>query len=230
MKIIAMIPARMGSKRIPKKNIRIMDGKPLICYAIDRALECKAFDSVWVNSEDEMLGKIARQAGVNFHRRPPEFATDTATNRDFVYEFFKGHVCDYVVMVNTTSPLLKANTIKRFCELVRTGKYDTVMSIISEKAETFYKGKPLNFNVTEKVNSQVLPPVETIIWALTAWKRDVFMSMEEKGQCAVYGGKLGTFAIPKDESCDLDTEDEWRIAEGILESRKMEREPEYYDI
>lgn len=225
-----MIPARMGSKRIPKKNIRILDGKPLIRYAIDTAVESGEFESVWVNSEQEKLGAIAEEAGANFHKRPVELATDTATNREFTYEFMEKHLCDYVVMVNTTSPLLRPNTVRTFCELVKTGKYDTVMSTVSEKAEAFYEAEPLNFKVTEKVNSQFLPPVDKIVWALTAWKRDIFMELEDRGECAVYGGRLGTFAIPKDESCDLDTEEEWRIAEGIMSSRKSFKKPEYYDF
>lgn len=230
MKIIAMIPARMGSKRIPKKNIRIMDGKPLIRHAIDVALDSDEFESIWVNSEEEKLGLIANEAGVGFHKRPVDLATDSATNREFTYEFLEAHPCDYVVMVNTTSPLLRAETVKRFCKMVKTGEYDTIMATVSEKAETFYQGQPLNFDTAEKVNSQVLPPVDKVVWALTAWKRELFMKMEESGQCAVYGGKMGTFAIPQDESCDLDTEEEWRIAEGIMESRKADRTPSYYDL
>ena len=230
MKLIAMIPARMGSKRIPRKNIRIMDGKPLIRHAIDLALASEEFDSVWVNSEDQRLGAIAREAGVQFHKRPEALATDTATNREFTTEFLEAHACDYVVMVNTTSPLLRVETIRRFCALVRSGAYDTVLSTISEKAETFYQGAPLNFKTTEKINSQLLPPVDFVVWALTAWKREVFLKLQSGGQCPVYGGRLGMFAVPKDESCDLDTEEEWRIAEGLMEARKRNPEASYYAV
>lgn len=66
-KLIAMIPARMGSKRIPKKNIRLMMGKPLIQYPIDLALHSKGFESVWVNTESEALGKACMKMGAKFH-------------------------------------------------------------------------------------------------------------------------------------------------------------------
>lgn len=217
--IIAMIPARLGSKRIPKKNIRYMGDKPLIQYPIELAVNSSRFESVWVNTESEELGQAAVKLGVNFHRRPTELANDQATNREFTYEFMQKHKCDYVVMVNPTSPMLRQETIDRFLDYVEENDYDTVMSVISEKEETFFRGKPLNFSLEEKVNSQLLEPTEKIVWALTAWKRETFMKLQESGINPVFGGRLGRFAIPKDEACDLDTPEDWRIAEGILMSR-----------
>lgn len=89
-KLIAMIPARMGSRRIPKKNIRYMLDKPLIQYPIDLAKNSGAFDSIWVNTESKSLGHTCEKMGICFHERPLELSGDKATNRDFTYEFLKG--------------------------------------------------------------------------------------------------------------------------------------------
>lgn len=231
-KMIAMIPARLGSKRIPKKNIRYMWDKPLIQYPIDLCLNSGLFESVWVNTESLELGKIVQTLGAKFHERPKELAGDTATNRDFTYEFMQKHECDYVIMVNTTSPLLREDTVIKFLEFVNENDFDTVVSVISEKEEVFFRDQPLNFSLEEKINSQYLEPVESIVWALTAWKRENFMKLQEQGKNPVFGGKLGKFAIPKDESCDLDTEEDWRIAEGILASRESQniRERRYMEL
>ncbi|OUM88995.1 MAG: hypothetical protein BAA01_10285 [Bacillus thermozeamaize] len=220
-KYIAMIPARLGSKRIPKKNIRYLAGKPLIKYAIDLALSVGLFDSVWVNTESDELGRVAGEYGALFHKRPADLANDQATNREFVYEFLQKHECDYVVMINTTSPLLTVDTARKFMEFVDNNDYDTVLSVISEKAEFFFKDSPINFSLAEKVNSQLLEPVHKVVWALTAWKRDVFLKLQNENKNPVFGGKLGLFSIPKDESCDLDTEEDWRIAEGFLQARRI---------
>ena len=67
-----MIPARMGSKRIPKKNIRLLNGKPLIQYAIDAVKEADCFDEIWINSESEVIEKLANDAGVNFYKKTRE--------------------------------------------------------------------------------------------------------------------------------------------------------------
>jgi CMP-N-acetylneuraminic acid synthetase len=227
-RFVVMIPARMGSKRIPKKNIRYLAGKPLIQYPIDLCKNNPKVKEIWVNTEDEQLGSIAVNMGVSFHKRPEELAGDKATNREFTYEFLSNHNCDYVIMVNTTSPLLREKTLEEFLEYVENNGFDTVVSVISEKAESFYKGEPLNFTLKEKINSQLLEPVEKIVWALTAWKKETFIELQNKGFNPVFGGKIGRFAIPKDESCDLDTEEDWRIAEGILVSRQLENSEKRY--
>ena len=229
-KMIAMIPARLGSKRIPYKNLRYLAEKPLIQYPIDLALQSGCFEEVWVNTESEALGRVAEKMGARFHRRPEDLATDTATNREFTYEFLQKHLGDYVVMVNTTSPLLRKETVQSFIRYLEENDYDTVLSVVSEKAETFFRGEPLNFSLKEKINSQFLEPVEPVVWALTAWKRAPFLAMQETGRNPVFGGEVGKFTIPKDESCDLDTEEDWRIAEGILAARNQKHDKRYMEM
>ncbi len=223
-RLVAMIPARMGSKRIPKKNIRYMLDKPLIQYPIDLALQCNRFESVWVNTENEELGHACEKMGAKYHRRPAELSTDAATNRDFTYEFLKNHECDYVIMVNPTSPALRQETLERFIDYIEDNDFDTVMSVLSIQAEAFFCGEQINFTGEDKIPSQDLEPIEYIVWALTAWKRDTFIRLQESGQCPVFGGKLGRFAIPKDEAADLDTEQDWRIAEAALLARRQHDE------
>lgn len=228
MKIIAMIPARLGSKRIPKKNLRYLDGKPLIQHVVDLAKESGVFDEIWVNSESKELGQLAKKLEVNFHERPANLANDTATNQQFTEEFLKNHDCDYVIMVNTTSPLLKKETICEFVSFLKANSYDTIFSVVEEKAETFYQDKPLNFSLQEKVNSQLLEPTSKIVWALTAWKKDVFLEACAQKKCGVFYGNYGLFSIPKDECIDLDTEEDWNIAEGMLMSRKIKGDIKYW--
>jgi CMP-N-acetylneuraminic acid synthetase len=207
-----------------------MCGRPLIQYPITLALQSDLCAEVWVNTEDEALGHAAEKLGARFHQRPKELATDNATNRDFTYEFLQKHPCDYVVMVNPTSPLLREETFVRFLEFVNRNDFDTVLSVVSEKEETFFQGKPLNFSLKEKINSQLLEPTQKIVWSMTAWKRECFLSLQQKGENPVYGGNIGLFEIPKNESCDLDTEEDWNIAEGILIARTMQAEKKYMEL
>lgn len=219
-KLVAMIPARIGSKRIPKKNIRYMLDKPLIQYPIDLAKESEAFESIWVNTESRELGQACEEMGALFHQRPEELASDTATNRDFTYEFLKKHECDYVVMLNPTSPALRQNTLARFVQFLQTNDFDTIMSVQSFQSEAFYRGEKINFTGEDKIPSQMLEPVEVVVWALTAWKRETFLHLQENGECPIFGGKLGRFVIPKDEAADLDLEEDWRIGEAALLARQ----------
>lgn len=223
-RLIAMIPARIGSKRIPKKNIRYMHDKPLLQYAIDSAIASNCFSEVWVNSESDLIGELAVECGAKFHKRPDELSSDTATNQQFTEEFLIKHPCDYVIMVNSTSPVLRVDTIRKFCDFVKENQYDTVFTVIDEYAECFLGDEPINFSLDKKVNSQNLRPVRKIVWALTAWKRDKFLETVSNNLCGTYSGKIGLYSIPKDESCDLDTPEDWAIAEGIIESRKNKNE------
>lgn len=225
-----MIPARLNSKRIPKKNIRYLGNKPLIQYAIELAGNENRFESIWINTESKELSVIAGKMGINYHPRPPYLAGDTVTNREFTYEFLQKHDCDYVIMVNTTSPLIRQRTMSQFIDFVENYDFDTVLSVIAEKEEIFFKGKPLNFTFNKKVNSQLLEPIEKVCWALTAWKKETFMKLQERGENPVFGGLIGKFLIPKDESCDLDTIEDWNIAEGIIASRINQFEERYIEI
>ena len=75
-------------------------------------------------------------------------------------------------------------------------------------------------------------PVEEIMWAMTAWKRETFIALEESGKCPIFGGNLGRFPIPKDESVDLDTDEDWNIAEGVMLARQRLQvtEPRYMEL
>ena len=215
-RLIAMIPARMGSKRVPRKNARLMCGKPLLRYAIDAALEAGCLDAIWVNTESDLLGRLAVQCEVGFHKRPEALAVDTATNQDFTTEFLQNHECDFVVMINPTSPLLQPATVRRLCELVRTDAHDTVLSVLDEKAECFFENRPVNFSTRVKTNSQDLTPVRKVVWALTAWRRSHFLDVAGRGECGVFSGRLGLFPMPLNESCDIDTQEQWDVVEGML--------------
>ena len=200
----------------------------MISYAIDLAVHSQRFDEIWVNSESDLLNELAIGPGVKFHKRPVNLSSDDATNQDFTAEFLEKHQCELLMMVNPTSPLLRAETVRCFHDFVLNNDYDTVISVLDEHAECFYHNRPLNFSFEGKVNSQNLIPVQKIVWALTAWRRRTFLEAVREGQCGTFAGKIGLFRIPKDESCDLDTIEDWAIAEGMLIARSLKEEPPRY--
>jgi len=92
--IIAMIPARMGSKRLAMKNLAILKGKPLISYAIKAAKDSGVFKRIIINSEDIIFEKIAKRYNVEFYQRPAQWATSKAKSDSVVYDFIKEKPCD----------------------------------------------------------------------------------------------------------------------------------------
>ena len=78
MKIVAMIPARLGSKRIKHKNLRLLDGKPLVSHVLEKCKDANIFSEIYINSESELFKGIANDFGVKLYLRDPIFATDDA--------------------------------------------------------------------------------------------------------------------------------------------------------
>ena len=97
-KIIAMVPARLGSQRLSKKNLRLLNGIPLVSRVLRKCLNSNCFDEIWLNSEDPIFQQYADECGVDFYKRPVELASNTATSEDFVYDFLANVECDYIVV------------------------------------------------------------------------------------------------------------------------------------
>ena len=114
MKVIAMIPARLGSKRVKNKNLRLLGGKPLIAHVIETVKETNIFDEIYINSESDVFKQIADSYGINFYKRPSELSTDEATNDDFTLDFMKNVKGDLLVQVLSTSPFITKEQINAF--------------------------------------------------------------------------------------------------------------------
>ena len=151
MKTVAMIPARLGSKRIPKKNLRILNGKPLISHIIEAAIEADCFDEIYINSESDIFEEIANSHKIKFYKRPDELSTDSSTNDDFVLDFInKNNLIDYkdcnIIQILPTSPFLTPNEIKEFVNQFNTSRDTTLVSVTENKIECLFEGEPINFD------------------------------------------------------------------------------------
>jgi N-acylneuraminate cytidylyltransferase len=120
MHTIAIIPARGGSKGIPRKNIKEFCGKPLIAWSIEAALDSKYVDEVYLSTEDEEIAKIGERYGAKISIRPEELSTDTATTKAVLIDFVNRYECDCLIVLQPTSPIringLIDKTIDRFEE------------------------------------------------------------------------------------------------------------------
>lgn len=113
MKMVALVPARAGSKRIPGKNIRLLGGVPLIAWTIAAAERSAVFDRIIVSTDDPATTEIARLHGVVVHRRTPEHATDDAPDLLWVRDVLQKVDCHAFAILRPTSPFRTAETIQR---------------------------------------------------------------------------------------------------------------------
>lgn len=238
-----MIPARLGSKRIPKKNLRMLNGKPLICYAIEAAIEANCFDEIYINSECEIFNEIAESYKIKFYRRPDELSTDSSTNDDFVLDFiYKNNLIDYegsnIIQILPTSPFLASSEIKEFVNQFNTSQYTTLVSVAENKIECLFEDQPINFDrLKHTPPSQLLKPILSYACALMGWQVKNYAENMKLFNCAYHGGNwrdsktyIGTHILKGLSCIDIDNESDFQLAEAIMRSgyKTKQFSPEYY--
>jgi CMP-N-acetylneuraminic acid synthetase len=211
-----MIPARLGSQRLKKKNLALMDGRPLIVHAIDKCFEAKCFDSIYVNSESEEIGEVAQARGATFYRRPEHLGNSVATSEQFVYDFMKNVECDAIVQVHSIAPLLSAKEVEDFTHTFVESEHDVLLSCIEDQIEVAYQGEPVNFTFAEKTNSQDLKAVQRITWSITGWRSKPYLDAVEAGRIGTYNGSIGFFPVSSISGHVIKTQLDLDVAEALM--------------
>jgi len=234
MKIYAMIPCRLGSKRIPKKNLRLLGDKTLSQWVASTVKETDLFDEIYINSEADIFEKVAQQVGVKYYKRPEQYATDTATNDEFALDFINAFEFDVLVQINPTSPFLSKEDIINFISEFKSKNLQTLHTVKNEKIEGLYEGTPLNFDPLKPMPpSQLLTPVQLFSSSIMAWNVKKFRENMAAYNCAVYGGdgSIGYFPLTGFSSLDIDNEIDFKMAEIILNTMKTKNdEKKYFNI
>ena len=163
--VLAVIPARGGSKGIPRKNVRLMHGKPLIYYSIQNALACSYIDDVVVSSDDEEILSIAAMYGAKAMNRNSALAQDAVTLDPVIYDAVlrmeqeTGKTYDVVVTLQATSPLLTVETLDGALKSFLESDFDTYISAVNKPhlSWTTKDGRCVP-NYEKRLNRQQLPP------------------------------------------------------------------------
>jgi CMP-N-acetylneuraminic acid synthetase len=232
-KYVAEIPARIGSNRVKRKNVRLLNGKPMIQYAIEACKNASKIDKVFVNTDSDLIGQIAIDNGVEYYKRKESLASDTAKQDEFNYDFMKNTSCEVVVMVNPVSPLIEPCDIDEAIAHFERNKIDTLISVRKEQLHAFYQGKSLNFDTNALLPpTQDIDPVLICTWNICIWKKSVFVKSYEEDGHAAFGGLIGHWMIDPIKSVKISYEEDFRMAEDILKSRECaskDYEPKYYE-
>jgi len=230
MKILGMIPARMGSQRVKKKNIRLLNGRPMIEYAINAAKNSKLLTRSYLNSESKLLGSIAKKNGIEFYQRESTLATDDAKQEDFNYDFIKNTGADVLVMINPVSPLITSDDVDAVIQFYLDNEFDTVITTEDLKQQAFYDNEPINIDKYQILQpTQSLSPIQLCAWSITVWKAEVFVKLFESEHYGAFGGRLGFFPMSRQKCLKISYEEDFQLADFILRSKEEElQSPEYY--
>lgn len=159
MKVAALIPIKMDSKRVPGKNIkRFFDGTPLMYFIQQACLDAKLIDDVYVYCSEDTVVEYVND-GVNYLKRPKYLDGDDINANDIIAEFIKSVDADIYVNAHVTSPFATSETIDKCIESVMSGKYDSAFCAESIKTFLWQEGNPLNFNPDRFPRTQDLPEI-----------------------------------------------------------------------
>lgn len=216
MNILAVIPARAGSKGIPNKNIRIIGGHPLIYYAIRNALNSKFISSVVVSTDSPEVRIIAQQMGAMCKWRDESLCGDDVTLDSVIYDAIPNGEWDYVVTMQPTSPTLTVSTLDNAIKYTIENQLDTCISAFNAPHLSWGEkdGKKVP-NYTKRLNRQYLPPCYMETGAFVISKRQIVTSESRIGK------KVDVYEVPEKESIDVDTFEDLRSVASLLSQDKV---------
>lgn len=222
IKVLAVIPARGGSKGIPRKNLRFMSGKPLIAYSIQNALTSEWITDCVVTTDDDEIASVAQSLGSKIVRRGAKLSADAVTLDPVVYDAVKqmekkyGESYDVIVTLQPTSPLLTVDTLDTALATFAKGNADTMISVVNKPhlSWTIKDGKIIP-NYKERLNRQQLPPnyMETGAFFIT---RREFVTLNSR-----LGKNITVFEVPEREATDIDSVEDWIVSESILNKKNI---------
>ena len=217
MEILAVIPARGGSKGIPRKNMRLLNGKPLIYYQLKNALKSKYIDDIVVTSDDEDILDYASNYDVYLRKRPSELAKDDVTLDPVIYDavnYMENMLIkkyDIVVTLQPTSPLLRSETLDKAIRYLIENDLDTLVPVVDA---THLYWREVNGKIVpdfkERLNRQYLPKRYKEIGAFLISKREFIRENSR------FGKKVDIFILDEIEGVDIDTPLDWLIADTLL--------------
>jgi CMP-N,N'-diacetyllegionaminic acid synthase len=223
-RIIAVIPARGGSKSIPYKNIRPLAGKPLILWSIEIAQETKEIDRIIVSTDDEKIAKLAREHRAEVYLRPAHLATDEALVIDALRDLAKtlreeGEDAEIMVLLEPTCPLRAIEDVQGCIHLLVQRGYDSVATFKEAELNPHRAWKisdhgPAVFipGAIPWIPRQRLPEAYQLNGAIYAFKIDKL----EPNTISLLFGKSGAIVMPKDRSVDIDNAIDFLVAENIM--------------
>ncbi len=230
MKNIAVIPARSGSKGLPDKNIRLVNGKPLLAYTVEAALESGCFDTVHVSTDSEKYAEIARQFGADVpFLRSADLATDTASTWDAVREVLvryaeRGKYFDTMMLMQPTTPLRTGKDVIAAYDLLQEKQAKSVIAVCEVDHSPLWCdtipecGSMKGFGRKELawVNRQDLRPYYRVNGAIYLLSVD---GTEIPQDDEIYEDNCYALFMDRKKSVDIDSEDDLALVEFLLARR-----------
>ncbi|MFC1983972.1 cytidylyltransferase domain-containing protein [Chloroflexota bacterium] len=224
MKICAIIPARGGSKGVPRKNIRLLAGKPLVAHTIEHALRARQVNRTIVSTDDGEIAKVARQYGAEVVMRPPGLATDTASAESVLLHVLsflqqtEGYLPSLLVLLQPTSPLRQPDDIDNAIDTLNAAGADSLFSCC--RSHNFYwrledgQLASANYDYRNRPRRQDFTPEYIENGSIYVTKIEILKQYENRLE-----GHITFYAMNPLDSLQIDTEEDFLLLEQLVRLR-----------
>ena len=222
-KNVAFIPVRGGSKSIPLKNIRLINDRPLVYWVLDAAEKSEYIEHIFVSTDSDIIKDVVqnyRGSKTTVIGRSPETARDTSTTESALLEFAHNYDFEKVVLIQATSPLLRAEDIDEGFRLLYEKGYDSIFSVVRQKRFIWEENSegllnPVNYNPFNRPRRQEFEGflVENGAFYITS------IELLLKNKCRI-SGRIGKVEMPEETHYELDEPHDWVIVENLLKLQK----------
>ncbi|EJK2116476.1 pseudaminic acid cytidylyltransferase [Vibrio navarrensis] len=216
---VAIIPARGGSKRIPRKNIKLFFGKPVIAYAIEAATLSGCFDRVIVSTDDQEIADVAKAYGAEVpYLRSKSSSTDHATLHDVVVEVLdslKAFSLKNIALILPTSPLLRINTVQEVMSYLDSDEYDSALTVVEYETSPD-KALSLASNgsiIRQNISLLVKRSQEHQTFYHDAGQIYAFRANEVLARKTLTGAQCRAVILDRMNCQDIDVPSDWVLAE-----------------
>ena len=225
MKYVAFIPARGGSKGIPEKNIKQIQGKPLIAWSIEHALQCPEIDDVYVSTDCSEIRQVALGFGAKSpFLRPVEISGDTATTESAVFHFMEWmksqgmYNVKNIILIQATSPVRNVDSLSRAIKQFEIDDLDSLVTVCKTH-KFFWKNSASpqpSYDIFQRPRRQDIKPEDETYFENGSFYITRKVIYEHKKNRL--GGKIGMFEMTAEESFEIDEPIDFIICEEILKS------------
>ena len=221
-RILVVVPARAGSKGIPRKNVRLLHGRPLIGHALNSILQSKYRLDVWVSTDCPEVTEVAERLAVRVLPRPTDLAGDAVTLDPVIHHAVEsierqtGDAYEIVVTVQPTSPLLRSHRLDEAIDAILTEKCDTAITAVEDR-HLRWRGDPAAPTPAfeRRVNRQQMEPLFRETGAVVATRRE-FVSAASR-----FGPRVRLIPVTEQEAVDIDSYSDWWLADNYLACRRI---------
>ena len=226
-KVLCTICARGGSKGVKNKNIKIINGKPLIAYTIEQAKRSELFDHIVISTDSDKIASISEEFGAEvFFRRSDEMSSDLAGKLDVIKDafirsenFYKKKF-DYLIDLDATSPLRSVEDIKNAFEQFIENDNDNLISAMPSRRSPYFNMVEVNNNgnvyLSKRMNDSIVrrqdaPKSYDMNASIYIWKRNIILN-----ENSLFIKKTGLYIMPEERSIDIDNELDYDFVEFIM--------------